>query len=50
MRLREAGRRLAPFLSQREPKEAYALYLALAGRTPGFLLGTLEHTPALWVW
>lgn len=27
---------LAPFLSQREPKEACALGLALAGRDPGF--------------
>lgn len=38
------GGGLAPFLSQREPKEACALSLALAGRAPGFLLGTLKHT------
>lgn len=44
------GGGLALFLSQQEPKEACALSLALAGRAPGFLLGTLEHTPGLWVW
>lgn len=39
------GGGLAPFLSQQEPKEACALGLALAGRAPRFLLGTLKHTP-----
>lgn len=43
------GGGLALFLSQQEPKEACALGLALAGRAPGFLLGTLRHTPGLWV-
>lgn len=39
------GGGLAPFLSQREPKEACALGLALAGRAPGFFWAPSNTPP-----
>jgi hypothetical protein len=52
MRLHEAGRRagLIPSLSLLESKKASALDLvAMTGKSPGFLLGTLKTPWHLWV-